>query len=167
MSKFKTFLTLLPKINYPSNEIFNLMGLMGYTSEDILPELVKEVGKDMAIEFIQKTLSAISTPNKGIKIPLDEYFDSKLKPYFYLEIKSIDIDFSESETDILVLFSFGDDSRIVSHDDKEITTIDELWSETDMGDLGEFSDFLNDLKYEAIKYIHSRTGLTLDLSEVT
>ena len=153
--EFKKVLKILAREGYPNPNLDNIFDAIDYDGEWFLVDLTKELGIRGAEDFVRKTLNKLSETNKQdyeIKVPLRGYDDSWVK----LVIYDFYIDDEESETDIIVNYSF-DDSRIVNPDG-EVTTMQQIWDEMDLGGMNDWEDFKDEVRTECYNYISKRCG---------
>ena len=82
MSNLNTFLRVMNKMGYPNPSTKSIANSIDYDLDNLLPDLVGEVGEERADEFTEKALSKLSEDGKGIRVPLDDENHN----YIYLEI---------------------------------------------------------------------------------
>ena len=91
--------------------------------------------------------------NTGMKIDLN--FTGEKGSYIYLIIHNFDIVLDEPEEPVWIHYSYGD-SLIIQ--DGEEKTLEDVEDEVDMGTMGEFSDYMDEIGYECVGEIIRKTG---------
>jgi hypothetical protein len=154
MSELNRFLRVMNKMGYPSPDTISIARSMDYDLDNFLPDLVEEVGEERADEFTEKALEKLSENGKGIRIPLG---DNK---YIYLQIHQSRLDLEETETQVLIDWSWGDSKLTgVDEDGNEYdATLDELYDNIGMGEWGDWDEMIDNLKDESYDYIRNHCG---------
>jgi hypothetical protein len=154
MSELNRFLRVMNKMGYPSPDTISIARSMDYDLDNFLPDLVEEVGEERADEFTEKALEKLSENGKGIRIPLG---DNK---YIYLQIYQSRLDLEETETQVLIDWSWGDSKLTgVDEDGNEYdATLDELYDNIGMGEWGDWDEMIDNLKDESYDYIRNHCG---------
>ena len=161
MNDLNRFLKILQKIGYPNPSVPLYAKLSGYDLNTLFDELIDEVGYKKADEFVWNAIQAISNDGKGIRVNLDEI--NAQGAYSYLIVSQSRIDLEESDNSVLVSWSWGE-NKIANVDEDgndEWKTIQEMWEEIDMGDMGEFDNFLDEIKDEVSKIVYQNCGFYL------
>jgi hypothetical protein len=127
---------------------------MDYDLDNFLPDLVEEVGEERADEFTEKALEKLSENGKGIRIPLG---DNK---YIYLQIHQSRLDLEETETQVLIDWSWGDSKLTgVDEDGNEYdATLGELYDNIGMGEWGDWDEMIDNIKNECYDYVRDNCG---------
>lgn len=161
MSDIITFLKALNKSGYPntSPDVPTIAKMVNYDIDNFLEDLFDNSKKINATEeFVEKTFSSLGLMGEGMKIDLsDEAGESG--SYIYLIINSFDIIFSPDEEDeVWIHYSWGNNKLI--HDGEE-KTLDDIYDEVDMGDLGEWGEFMDSIQYVCFQTIFKKTGFII------
>jgi hypothetical protein len=132
--------------------------MVNYNIDLFLEDLVDNVKMKGAADFVEKSFSSLGLMGEGMKIDLsDEAGESG--SYIYLIINSFDIVLSEDEEDeVWIHYSWGNNKLI--HDGEE-KTLDDIYDEVDMGDLGEWSEFIDSIIYVCFQTIFKKTGFII------
>jgi hypothetical protein len=156
MSNLNTFLRVMNKMGYPNPSTKSIANSIDYDLDNFLPDLVGEVGEERADEFTEKALSKLSEDGKGIRVPLDDENHN----YIYLEIRQSRIDLDETETQVLIDWSFGDNVLTgVDEDGNEYdSNMDEIYDNMGMGEWGEWNEMIDNIKSECYDYIRDNCG---------
>jgi hypothetical protein len=154
MSNLNTFLRVMNKMGYPNPNTVSIARSMDYDLDNFLPDLVEEVGEERADEFTEKTLEKLSENGKGIRVPLGD------ERYIYLQIYQSRFDLEETETQVLIDWSWGDNKLTgVDEDGNEYyATLDELYDNIGMGEWGEWDEMMDNIKSECYDYIRDNCG---------
>ena len=160
MSDIKTFLKALNKSGYPntSPDTPTVARMVNYDIDLFLEDLVDNVKMKGAVDFVEKSFSSLGLMGEGMKIDLsDEVGESG--SYIYLIINSFDIVLSEDEEDeVWIHYSWGNNKLI--HDGEE-KTLDDIYDEVDMGDIGEWGEFMDSIQYVCFQTIFKKTGFII------
>jgi hypothetical protein len=152
--EFKSVLKILAREGYPNPNLGNIFDAIDYYSENFLTDLVENLGEEGATEFVSKTLSRLSSGiNSEIQIKISDIYGYP-GSWVNLIIHNFFIDLDESEYDVMVNYSWGDNKFFL--EDGTETTLDDMAGEVDMGGMGEWHDFLDDLLNSANGYIAER-----------
>ena len=161
MSDLKTFLKVAQKLGYPNPSPNSLViaNSIDYTLNNLLEDLITEVGKEKSNEFVNKTFSSLgATYSPGIKIDISDRV-GEIGSYIYLIINGYDFAEGDEEyKEVWIHYTWGNNQLI--HDGTGLT-LDELYDEVDLGTMGEYSDLIDDIQYECISEIFKKTGLII------
>ena len=161
MSDLKTFLKVAQKLGYPnpSPDSLVIANSIDYTLNNLLEDLITEVGKEKSNEFVNKTFSSLgATYSPGIKIDISDRV-GEIGSYIYLIINGFDfVEGDEEYKEVWIHYTWGNNQLI--HDGTGLT-LDELYDEVDLGTMGEYSDLIDDIQYECISQIFKKTGLII------
>ena len=113
MSNIKTFLKVMSKVGYPNSSVISIANSIDYDLDNFLPDLVEEVGEIKADEFVERTLNKLSEDGKGIRVPLTN------NNYIYLQIYQPSIDLDETDSSVLIDWSFGENKLTVFNQAKD------------------------------------------------
>jgi hypothetical protein len=154
MSNIKTFLKVMSKMGYPNSSVNSIANSINYELDNFLPDLVEEVGEIKADEFVERTLNKLSEDGKGIRVPLSN------DKYIYLQIHQSRIDLEETETQVLVDWSFGENklTGVDGAGHEYDTTMDELYDDIDMGEWGDWDEMIDNIKEECYDYVRDNCG---------
>jgi hypothetical protein len=154
MSELNRFLRVMNKMGYPSPDTISIARSMDYDLDNFLPDLVEEVGEERADEFTEKALEKLSENGKGIRIPLG---DNK---YIYLQIHQSRLDLEETETQVLIDWSWSDSKLTgVDEDGNEYdATLGELYDNIGMGEWGDWDEMIDNIKNECYDYVRDNCG---------
>jgi len=161
ISNLNTFLKVLQKVGYPNSSVTTYSKLADYNLDNLFSELIDEVGHEKADEFVWNAIQAISNDGKGIRVNLDKINASGA--YAYLIVHQSRIDLEENENSALVSWSWGE-NKIANVDEDgndDWTTIEKMWEEVDMGDWGDFDDFIDEIKDGVIEVVYQNCGFSL------
>lgn len=153
MSELNKFLKVMNKMGYPNPNTKTIAGSMDYNLDEFLPDLVDEVGEEKTNEFTENALSKLSEGGKGIKILLEDDGSE----YIYLEIYESRIDLYETETQVLIDWSWGD-SRLFDDNEQEYKTLDQMYDDIGMGEWGEWDEMIDAFKDYAYEHIRDNCG---------
>jgi hypothetical protein len=127
-----------------------------FPAPEFLKDLLDEVGTDKTFEFVRNTFSelgAMSSP--GLKIDLSNTV-GETGSYMYLIINGVNLAHREDDTlEVWVNYSFGKHQLI---HDGEIKTLDDIYEDVGLGEMGEWDDLFNSIKEECIDYLFLTTG---------
>lgn len=157
--ELKTFLKVLQKSGYPNPtpDVPTIARAMSYPLDNFVVDLVDEIGEEKTKEFIRKTFESLGLMSEtGMKINLDDTGEDG--SYIYLIIHDFDIELDEPDEPIWIHYSYGD--SLLIHDGVEKTLAD-VWDEADMGDMGEVSDYVDEIGYECQDEILRKTGIVI------
>jgi len=156
----KRYLKLLNSINYP-NQTENLLSVFKYT--DYTPYLFNEnlletLGVIGVTDFVGKTFSKMGAMSKpGFKVDLDDVGEDG--SYIYLIIDSYEIIQDDEDGhlpfEVWINYSWGDNQLI--HDGTGLT-LDEIYEEVGLGEVGEYDELLDDIKDNVAYKVYSQTG---------
>ncbi len=161
MSNLKLFLKALQRSGYPKSKtnVTTIATAMDYDLDFFLTDLLKELGSKKTKDFVGKTFSTLGlTYSPGMKI---NFTDSIGEPgsYIYLIINSFTFNEGDEDYDeVWISYSWGDSLFI---DDEGEKTLEDLWDDVDMGTMGEFEDFVDEIKYTCREEIFKKTGLVI------
>lgn len=156
MSNIKTFLNVLSKSGgYPNPDIQSIAKMIGYDLDELLKDLVDEIGEDKANEFVQKAVKKMSS-NDGIRIQdLDD-------PEQFANIHIIDphIDLENNETTVMSDWGWGETNIYFKDDDdnESYKTIPEIGNELGMGDWSDYDDMIEDIKEDCNQLFYKNCG---------
>ena len=157
--ELKTFLKVLQKSGYPNPtpDVPTIARAMSYPLDNFVADLVDEIGEEKTKDFIRKTFKSLGLmSNTGMKIDLN--FTGEKGSYIYLIIHNFDIVLDEPEEPVWIHYSYGD-SLIIQ--DGEEKTLEDVEDEVDMGTMGEFSDYMDEIGYECRGEIIRKTGFVI------
>jgi hypothetical protein len=157
--ELKTFLKVLQKSGYPNTtpDVPTIAKAVSYPLHNFVIDLVNEIGEEKTKDFIRKTFESLGLMSStGMKIDLN--FTGEEGSYIYLIIHNFDIVLDEPEEPVWVSYSYG--NSLLIHDDVE-KTLEDLEDEVDMGSMGEFSDYMDEISYECVGEIIRKTGFVI------
>ena len=147
MMNLTSYLKLLSKIDYPNQteSLSSVSKAVDYTLNNLLEDLITEVGKEKSNEFVNKTFSSLgATYSPGIKIDISDRV-GEIGSYIYLIINGYDFAEGDEEyKEVWIHYTWGNNQLI--HDGTGLT-LDELYDEVDLGTMGEYSDLIDDIQY--------------------
>jgi hypothetical protein len=161
MSNLKLFLKALQRSGYPNSKtnVTTIARAIDYDLDFFLTDLLKELGGKKTKDFVGKTFSTLGlTYSPGMKI---DFTDSIGEPgsYIYLIINSFTFNEGDEDYDeVWINYSWGDSLLI---DDEGEKTLEDIWDDVDMGTMGEFEDFVDEIKDTCIAEIFKKTGLII------
>lgn len=158
MSQLNTFLKVLRKVGYPNPSLVTYAKAVEYDLDMLFDNLIDEVGYDKANDFVWNALQSLSEGDRGIKVNLDDV--NATGAYAYVIISQSRIDLEESDNSTLVSWSWGD-SKIANVDDEGNDvwkTIEDTWEDIDMGDWGDFENFIDEIKEKLNNEIYKNCG---------
>lgn len=164
MSQLKSFLKVLEKYNYPNSKVDvpRLARLSGYNLSSFVEDLEGTIGTQKTFDFIQNTFSKIGlTHDPGLRINLDDYAGD-IGSYVYLIVNDFDIIESPEGPEVWLNYSYGDNSII--HDGKS-QTIEDMYEDVGLGDLGEWDEFLDVLGDACSHQLHDKTGFNIYMGD--
>jgi hypothetical protein len=156
MNDLNRFLKVMTKMGYPNPNTSSIARSMDYDLDNLIPNLVEEFGEDGADEFTERALGKLSESGKGIRVPLDDENDN----YIYLYIHQSRINLDETETQVLVDWSFGENklTGVDENGNEYDSTMDKLYDDIGMGDWGEWDEMIDNIKSECYDYIRDNCG---------
>jgi len=156
MSNIKTFLKVMSKMGYPNPSIISIANSISYDLDNFLPDLIEEVGEIKSDEFVERTLNKLSEDGKGIRVPLDDNNDN----YIYLQIHQSRINLDESETQVLVDWSWGENklTGVDENGNEYDSTMDKLYDDIGMGEWGEWDEMIDNIKNSCYDHIRDNCG---------
>jgi hypothetical protein len=161
MSNLKTFLKVAQKLGYPNPSPNSLViaNSIDYTLNNLLQDLIMEVGEERANEFVNKTFSSLgATYSPGIKIDLSDRV-GETGSYIYLIINGFDFVEGDDEfKEVWIHYTWGDSHLI---HDGEVKTLDDIYDEVDLGTMGEYDELMDDIQYACHKDIFNKTGFRI------
>ena len=154
MNDLNRFLKVMTKMGYPNPNIISIARSMDYDLDDFIPNLVEEFGEEGADEFTERALRKLSEDGKGILVPLGD------DRYIYLYVQQSRIDLDETESQVLIDWSFGENKLTgVDEDGNEYdSTLDKLYDDIGMGDWSEWDEMIDNIKSECYDYIRDNCG---------
>lgn len=154
MNDLNRFLKVMTKMGYPNPNIISIARSMDYDLDDFIPNLVEEFGEEGTDEFTERALRKLSEDGKGIRVPLGD------DRYIYLYVEQSRIDLDETETQVLIDWSFGENKLTgVDEDGNEYdSTLNGLYDNIGMGDSGDWDEMIDDIKNECYDYIRDNCG---------
>ena len=162
MSNLKTFLKALHKSGYPNStpDVPTIAKMVDYPLvTHFLVDLLNEVGDSKTFEFVENTFSelgAMSSP--GLKIDLSNTV-GETGSYIYLIINGFTLGRTENDAlEVWIYYTFGKNQLI---HDGEVKTLEDIYDEVDLGTMGEYDEFIDDIQYECISQIFKKTGFTI------
>ena len=156
MSNLKTFLNVLSKSGgYPNPDIQSIAKMIGYNLDELLKDLVKEIGEDKANEFVQKAVQKMS---KGDGVKMQDLDD----PEQFANIHLIDphVDLTNDETTVLSDWGWGDTNIFYRDDDgnESYKTIEEISDEVGIGDWADFDEMVEEIREECNQLFYKNCG---------
>jgi len=161
MSNLKLFLKSLQRSGYPNSKtnVTTIARAVDYDLDFFLTDLLHELGSKKTKDFVGKTFSTLGlTYSPGMKI---DFTDSIGEPgsYIYLIINSFTFNEGDEDYDeVWISYSWGDSLLI---DDEGEKTLEDVWDDVDMGTMGEFEDFVDEIKDTCGAEIFKKTGLVI------
>lgn len=160
MSNVKTFLKIIQKMGYPnpSPDSITVANSINYPLESFIGDLYEEIGDDKTYDFIEKTFSSLGLMGEGMKIDLSNYVGEE-GSYIYLIINGFNI-VSEDEQpyEMWITYSWGESHLI---HDGEVKTLDDIYDEVGLGEMGEWEDMLDDIETICRETIYEKTGIII------
>lgn len=161
MSNLKTFLKVAQKLGYPNPSPNSLViaNSIDYILNNLLQDLLMEVGEERANEFVNKTFSSLgATYSPGIKIDLSDSV-GETGSYIYLIINGFDFAEGDDEfKEVWIHYTWGDSHLI---HDGEIKTLEDIYDEVDLGTMGEYDELMDDIQYACQNDIFNKTGFII------
>lgn len=164
MSELKSFLKILEKYNYPNSKVDvpRLAKLSGYDLSSFVEDLEGTIGTQKTFDFIQNTFSKIGlTHDPGLRINLHDYAGDE-GSYLYLVVNDFDIIESPEGPEVWLNYSYGDNSII---NDGEAQTIEDMYEDVGLGDLGDWDEFLDLLDDACSHRLHDKTGFNIYMGD--
>lgn len=159
MSNLKTFLKALHKSGYPNPtpDVPTIAKMVDYPVHFFFKDLIGNTGVEGANDFVEKTFSKLGLMGEGMKVDLSDSVGEE-GSYIYLIINGFDIVMDEEDEPVWIHYTWGNSHLI---HDGEVKTIDDIYDEVDLGTMGEYRDFIDDIQYECIHQIFIKTGLII------
>jgi hypothetical protein len=161
MSNLKTFLKVAQKLGYPNPSPNSLViaNSIDYILNNLLQDLLMEVGEERANEFVNKTFSSLgATYSPGIKIDLSDSV-GETGSYIYLIINGFDFAEGDDEyKEVWIHYTWGDSHLI---HDGEVKTLEDIYDEVDLGTMGEYDELMDDIQYACQNDIFNKTGFII------
>ena len=161
MSNLKTFLKVAQKLGYPNPSPNSLViaNSIDYILNNLLQDLIMEVGEERANEFVNKTFSSLgATYSPGIKIDLSDSV-GETGSYIYLIINGFDFAEGDDEfKEVWIHYTWGDSKLI---DDEGPKSLEDIYDDVDLGTMGEYDELIDDIQHECISQIFKKTGLII------
>jgi len=160
---FKSFLKYLNKIDYP-NQTENLLQVsryISYSPEEFQNDLLVNLGVVGTADFVQRTFSKLGLMSSpGYRVELNDTGESG--SYAYLIIHSFNIietnEDGELPFHVWINYSWGENE--IKHDG-ESQTIEDIYDEVDMGNWGEWDEFMDSVQDDVNYEIYKQTGFYL------
>jgi hypothetical protein len=155
--EFKKVLKILAKEGYPNPKLDNIFDAIDYDGENFLIDLVENLGKEGATDFVRKALNKLSSGiSSEIKIRIPHVDDN---PNSWVDLVIfdfwIDLD-DETDTDIVINYGWGD-NKVYDNKGNE-TTLEDLSDDVGLGGMGEWEDYMDWIRSAAYNYISKRCG---------
>lgn len=160
MSNIKIFLKTLQKSGYPntSPDVPTIAKAIDYPIYySFLTDLIDNVGMEGAEDFVEKTFSSLGLMGEGLEIDLSNYLGDN-GSYIYLIINSFDLVLDEPQEPVWIHYSWGPNEFILDGENK---TLEEMYDDVDMGDMGEWSDFMDEIQNACVDVIFKKTGFVI------
>lgn len=160
MSDIKTFLKALQKSDYPNSSINvpTIARLVDYPIESFLYDLYKTIGKEKTNDFVQNTFSKLNATTSGVEIDLTNTVGD-VGSYIFLIINGFDVVYDSFEEDeVWIHYSWGPAEIIL---DGEVKTLEDLYDEVGLGELGEWGEFIDEIQQTCIEYMYEKTGFLI------
>lgn len=157
MSNLKTFLKVLRKVGYPNPDLLSVSRMSDYDLDNLLPDLVAEVGEEGADNFVEKALEKMSDGDKGIKVIVN---DGEYGEYAYIKIYQSILDLDNDEGTVLCDWGWGE-SKILTSDEngnESYKTMQQISDDTDMGDWAEYDELLDYIKSICNQLVYQNCG---------
>jgi len=156
MSNLKTFLKVIEKIGYPNSSVQMIADMVEYNLENLLPDLVDEVGEKKANHFVKQAINKMSTKD-GIKI--SNFFDDPNEYAYIIIVKSV-IDLDNDETTVLCKWKWGDTNiHHLDYDGNEsYETIQTIGENIGMGEWGDYDELMDTIKQDCSKLMFDNCG---------
>ena len=149
MSDLNVLLKLLKKEGYPGPNTLDYMKFLRYDPDDFISDLLYEIGEDKTIKFAKNCLESFYVDG-SYRVDLSNHFEKG--SWCDVDITNIRIVNNEVVAD----FNLGDKSHIVlSH---EVTDLDKIYLELDMGDMNDFEDLIDHIRHYAAEKIYKYCG---------
>jgi hypothetical protein len=162
MSNLKLFLKSLQRSGYPNSktDVTTIARAMNYDLEFFVDDLIREIGQFKTDEFIEKTFSKLGLMSSpGLKIDMEDGVGGEPGSYVHLIVHSFNVgEGDEDYEEVWIHYSWGDSLLI---DDEGEKTLEDVWDDVDMGTMGEFEDFVDEIKYTCRAEIFKKTGLVI------
>ena len=162
MSKLKIFLKVAQKLGYPNPypDSLTIAKSIDYNLRFLIDDLITEIGQLKTDEFIEKTFSKLGLMSSpGLKVDMEDDVGGEPGSYVHLIINSFDIgEGDEHYEEVWIHYSWGDSLFI---DDEGGKTLEDIRGDVDMGDWGEYDEFMDTVQYECQQVIFKKTGITI------
>lgn len=155
MSDLNRFLKVLNRMGYPNPNVIDLAKMSDYDLDELLTDLVDEVGEDKANEFTSNAISRISS-KEGIKVT----WDDSPEEYAYIKIDDSHISLENDSTTVLARWSWGNTNLLTTDEDgnESYQTIEEIGENIGMGEWSEYDDMVDNIKGECSNFIYDNCG---------
>ena len=162
MSDLKILLKYLQKSGYPNPtpDTPTIAKLVDYSIDNFLTDMTNHIGMEGTEDFVNKTFSKLGLMGEGMKIDLGESVGEN-GSYIYLIIYGFDIVYDEhgnEQDEVWIHYSWGD-SHIIH--DGEVKTLEDIYDEVDLGTMGEYEEFIDEIEYDCQNDIFNKTGIII------
>ena len=158
-----TYLKLLSKIDYPnqSESLPQLSKVIDYTPFNFQEDLLNTLGVIGTTDFVGKTFTKLGAmSNPGYKVNLDDVGEDG--SYIHLIIDTYEViethEEGEFPFEVWINYSWGDNQLV--HDGTGLT-LDEIYDEVGLGEVGEYDELLDDIMDNVINKVFYQTGFQL------
>lgn len=157
MGDLKTFLTVLQKYGYPNPKVETIAKMTSYNLDELLTDMYTKKGFQFTQNFVEQSL--IKLLGKDMKIKMDVSEVAEEGSHVTFKVSPFDFDPEETEDGVYSKIDILD-SHIVQPDGS-VKTLDEMYSDSDMGDWGDFDELMSAVEGVLMSYIHQHTGIWL------
>ncbi len=162
MSNLKTFLKALHKSGYPNPtpDVPTIAKVVNYPIDSFLTDMTNSIGMEGTDDFVEKTLSKLGLMGEGMKIDLSNSAGEE-GSYIYLIINGFDVVYDEyghEQDEVWIHYTWGNSHLI---HDGEVKTLEDIYDEVDLGTMGEYGDFIDDIQYACQNDIFNKTGFII------
>lgn len=168
MSNIKIFLKTLQKSGYPntSPDVPTIAKAIDYPIDGFLTDMKNSIGMEGTDDFVEKTFSKLNGYTSGIEVDLSDYVGDS-GSYIFLIINGFDIlynEYGDELDEVWIHYSWGPNEFILDGENK---TLEEMYDDVDMGDMGEWSDFMDEIQDACIEFIFKKTGFIIHFDSQT
>lgn len=155
MTPLNRFLKVLNKVGYPNPNILSISKMADYNLNNLLPDLVSEVGEYGANNFVENSLKKISDGKKGIKVMVN---DGEWDEYAYIKIYQGNVDLEENA--VSTYWGWGDTKLLYVDDEgnESYQTIEYISDNVDIGGWSEYEELVTYIQSNCNQIVYEHCG---------
>ena len=160
MSNFKVLLKYMEKMGYPNKNSSTIFTAAGYNPENLMRDLVSNLGEEGAKDFVNKTFRKLSDVDYETRIRIDMEDCGYENSYFFLKIYTIFVDLNIDGVEIQA--DTGGGQLLLVDEDGEGTKMYKYEDLSDVLGMGDWNEIEDEYRRCSEEFIYKYCRIMID-----